>query len=157
MEATRSNELFVTHFRRSYAEYPDLPIWIVTEVISFGALSQMFSGMWNRDKKEVARRYGIQSGDLQSRMHHLVYVRNLCAHHSRLWDRVWAIKPSLPKGQHWQSPHLPARNRLFATLLILLHLMKRCPAISAFAGEWRDRVRSLMENPPSVRAGVGIY
>jgi abortive infection bacteriophage resistance protein len=37
-EADRSSELFVQHFRQTYAEFPDLPVWIVTEVMSFGTL-----------------------------------------------------------------------------------------------------------------------
>lgn len=38
-EANRSSEQFVTHFRGTYCEFPDLPVWIVTEVMSFGGLS----------------------------------------------------------------------------------------------------------------------
>ncbi|MCF7960599.1 MAG: Abi family protein [Pirellula sp.] len=38
-EANRSSELFVTHFQQAYVEFPDLPVWMVTEVMSFGGLS----------------------------------------------------------------------------------------------------------------------
>ena len=109
------------------------------EVMSFGALSKMYHGMLRPDQRIIARRYGVQSQDLVTILHHLVYVRNLCAHHSRLWDRTWAIKPSLPKGQAWQ-PHVPTNDRLFTTLLLLYSLMNRCPAVRAFATAWRDRV-----------------
>jgi len=44
-EADRSKEQFIEHFRSTYAEYPDLPIWIAMEILSFGALSKMFHGM----------------------------------------------------------------------------------------------------------------
>ncbi|MDZ7618082.1 MAG: hypothetical protein U1E05_13845, partial [Patescibacteria group bacterium] len=54
----------------------------------------------------------------------LVDIRNLCAHHARLWDRVWTIKPERPAGKDWQPPNLPSNSRLFATLLILRHMMK---------------------------------
>lgn len=40
--------------------------------------------MLKKAQKAVAIRYGLQSHILTSWMHHLVYVRNLCAHHSRL-------------------------------------------------------------------------
>lgn len=148
-EASRSSEQFVTHFKGKYSEFPDLPVWMVTEVMSFGGLSQMYSGMVKPDQKAVATRYGIQPQDLQSWMHHLVYVRNLCAHHSRLWDRIWAIKPRLPAGKAWLPPSLVSNERLFATLLILSHLVRRCPAVGGFAAEWRDRVVRHLASPPS--------
>ena len=148
-EAERSSELFVTHFRSNYDQFPNLPIWMAMEVMSFGALSKMYQGMHRLDQKPIAHRYGVQSIDLVAIFHHLVYVRNLCAHHSRLWDRVWAIKPSLPKGKAWQPPMLRSNDRLFATLLLLFHLMRRCSAVQDFAEKWRDRLIQHLKSPPS--------
>ena len=149
-EGERSSEQFIDHFRHNYSQFPDLPIWMAMEVMSFGALSKMYHGMLRADQRAVAWRYHIQPGDLAKIVHHLVYVRNLCAHHSRLWDRTWAISPALPKGRVWQSPHVPTNNRLFATLLILYPLMKSCPAIGPFAVEWRDRLKDHLTAPPEV-------
>jgi abortive infection bacteriophage resistance protein len=89
---------------------------MVTEVMSFGGLSKMFMGMSRRDQKVISNRYGLQPIILQSWMHHFVYVRNLCAHHSRVWDRVWAIKPTLPYGKDWAAPNLRSNRHLLATL-----------------------------------------
>lgn len=148
-EAKRSRELFVIHYEKTYSEFPDLPVWMATEVMSFGAISQMFSGMLRTDQKFVSARYGRQPRDLASWMHHLVYVRNLCAHHSRLWDRIWSIKPDLPAGKLWAPPLLPSNNRIFATLLILCSMLKRCPSMTVFASEWCLRVEGLLKHPPS--------
>lgn len=148
-EADRSSELFVAHFRNKYDRFPDLPIWMAMEVMSFGALSKMFQGMVRDDQRPVARRYGVQPRDLVAIFHHLVYVRNLCAHHSRLWDRIWAIKPSLPRGNAWQPPLLPSNDRLFASLLLLYHLMKCCPAVRGMMEHWRDRLKQHLSQPPA--------
>lgn len=147
-ETRRSREPFVTHFKTNYREFPDLPVWIATEVMSFGALSLMFSGMLRDDLRAVSARYRLQPTHLRSWMHHFVYVRNLCAHHSRLWDRVWAIKPDLPPGKAWSRPLLPGNERLFATLLMLYELLKRCPAVSPFDQEWRTRLHTHLSSPP---------
>ena len=149
-ETCRSSELFVTHFKATYAEFPDLPIWVVTELMSFGSLSQMFSGLLKIDKKAIALPYGLQPDVLGSWLHHMTYVRNLCAHHSRLWDRVWSIKPRLPYGHAWQPPFVPGNNRMLATLLILNYLMGRSPAVTGFAADWRRRVESLIDQSPTV-------
>lgn len=148
-EAERSRDLFVKHYRATYAGFPDMPIWIATEVMSFGALSQMFKGMLRPDQKAVATSYGRQPKDLVSWLHHMVYVRNLCAHHSRLWDRIWSIKPDIPPGKDWSPPLLNGNNRLFATLLILCCMLGKCPTMSVFTDDWRKRVEDLLAKPPT--------
>ncbi|MBN1553611.1 MAG: Abi family protein [Phycisphaerae bacterium] len=148
-EAKRSSEIFVSHFKITYREFPDLPVWVIMEIMSFGALSFMGAGMLKGDQKAIARKYGLQPCDWVSWLHHLTYVRNLCAHHSRLWDRIWSIKPQLPAAKVWKPPHLPGNHRLYVTLLILNYLMVRCPTITSYAAEWRTRVQALFANPPS--------
>jgi len=148
-ETERSQEQFVKHFKATYVEFPDLPLWMATEVMSFGCLSKMLAGMMKADRKIVAYRYNLQSDDFASWVHHLVYVRNLCAHHCRTWDRVWTIKPSLPAAKAWHAPLLPGNNKLFVTLLILSYLIKRCPTMDGFWSRWRQRVESHLASPPS--------
>lgn len=155
-EAERSSELFVEHFQKNYSQFPDLPIWMAMEVMSFGALSKMLQGMVRNDQRKVARRYSVQPQDLVAIFHHLVYIRNLCAHHSRLWDRVWAIKPSLPHGLAWQPPNVPSNDRLFATLLMLYHLMTCCPAAAQFVQHWRDRLKQHLSQPPHTRNPLAL-
>ena len=145
-ETKRSSDLFVKHYRSSYSEFPDLPIWVVTEVMSFGALSFMYSGMQTDDQKNISHRYGLQPKTLKSWIHHLVYTRNLCAHHSRIWDRKWSIKPNLPAGNIWAPPILPSNDRLFATLLVQSQLLSRCQAEKEFSHKWRLRVEDLLSN-----------
>jgi abortive infection bacteriophage resistance protein len=147
-EAERSSELFVEHFKKNYHEFPDLPIWVITELMSFGSISHMCNGLLKADAKVIAYRYGLQPMDWMSWMHHLTYVRNLCAHHSRLWDRIWSIKPLLPAAMMWKPPFLPNNNRLFVTLLILNFIMKRCPAVKTYSAHWRGRIEKLLQEPP---------
>lgn len=155
-EAQRSSELFVTHCARTYAEFPDLPVWMVTEVMSFGALSKMFHQMKKKDQAAVAGRYGLQAQTLVSWMHHLVYVRNLCAHHSRLWDRSWAIKPQLPAGKDWQAPRVRGNARLYSTLLLISQLMKCTVPVDGFRKAWSRRVESHLSNMPSVPQAMNV-
>lgn len=149
-EAERSSELFVDHFRNNYAEFPDLPCWIATEIMSFGALSKLYRGLKDKFQKPIASRYSMQKGDMESALHHLSYVRNVCAHHSRVWDREWAITPRVPHGKSWQPPLVPHRDRLFVTLLLTYRVLKRCSASQKFAVAWRNRVNELMKTPPNV-------
>ena len=155
-ETRRSTELYVSHFKATYTGFPNLPVWVVPELMSFGVLSRMFQGMLKVDRKAVAANYGVQPDVLESWLHHLSYVANLCAHHSRLWDRLWSIKPQPAYSRAWQSPLLPGNNRLFVTLLILNFLMGRCRAVAAFATSWRDRVEHLIDQPPAVPTAANL-
>jgi abortive infection bacteriophage resistance protein len=104
----------------------------------------MLEGLAKADQKRVSIRYGMQPLTLASCIHHLVYVRNLCAHHSRLWDRIWAIKPDLPAGKLWSPPLLPDNTQLFSSLLIQSTLLRRIPAEQDFTDDWRQRVQTLI-------------
>jgi abortive infection bacteriophage resistance protein len=44
-EEKRSAELFVDHYRGKYTSEPHLPIWMATELVSFGALSMMYANL----------------------------------------------------------------------------------------------------------------
>jgi abortive infection bacteriophage resistance protein len=149
-EAERSSETFVGHMRTHYSDYPNLPIWMLTEVMSFGALSQVYKGMHRQDQRAVAARYRMQASDLGGVLHHLAYVRNLCAHHARLWNRAWAIRPSLPRGRDWLPPRVPASDRLFASLLVQHHLMRQCSGVRRECTQWRDRLLAHLDAPPPV-------
>lgn len=143
-EAKRSRELFIDHYKVTYQEFPDLPIWVATEVMSFGALSRMLEALNKSDLKRIAARYRLQPLTLVSCVHHLVYARNLCAHHSRLWDRIWAIKADLPAGKLWGPPHLPDNTQLFSSLLLQSNLLRHMPAEQRFAQDWRQRIQNLI-------------
>ncbi len=147
-EVSRSKETFLVHFREKYREFPDVPVWIATEVMSLGSLSTMLNGMLKTDQRAIAGRYHLQARVLSKAMHHFTYIRNLCAHHSRIWDRVWAIKPELPAGSAWQPPHLPGNSRLFASLVLLRQILARIPAVEPFSIEWRNRVAARLASPP---------
>ncbi len=159
-ETDRSDELFIEHYKLNYIEFPELPIWVATEIMSFGALSKMYSGMLRQDQKDIAFRYHVQPDTLKSWIHHLVYTRNLCAHHARLWDRKWAISPDLPPGKDWQPPLLSNSSRLFASLLVQGKLLYHCPAETAFTHDWRKRIETLLDTHtpavPDAAARMGL-
>lgn len=117
-ETRRSNELFVSHFRKTYAEYPDLPIWMVSELCSFGTLSRMFSNLKNVEQGMVAHDYALQFVTMQSWLHTMTYVRNICAHHARLWDKALNIAPQIPDGKNWQKSAVPQKSIAFVALML---------------------------------------
>jgi len=68
------------------------------ELLTFGQLSTIYDRMANAaDQKAIARQFGTQVELLRSWLQTLSYVRNVCAHHSRLWNRELGNAPKAPK------------------------------------------------------------
>ena len=79
----RSKEDFIKHYRQNHGGA--LPIRVAAKVWDFGAMSKMFSMMKVPDQQKIARKYGIDDFKVfSSWLRSLNYLRNLCAHHSRL-------------------------------------------------------------------------
>jgi abortive infection bacteriophage resistance protein len=124
-EIKRSRERFIEHFKNKYQGYPNLPVWMATEVLSFGSLSILFKGLKNEDKREIARIYNLHPKTLANWLHFLTYVRNICAHHSRLWNKELAIKPKIDSiNELWLPPITTRNDRSYIILLIIKELLK---------------------------------
>lgn len=91
-------ELFIQHYHRKYnaPEFP--PIWMMIEALSFGTCSKMFDNIQLKEvRNEIASFLGQHTTVIESWIRSLAYTRNLCAHHSRLWNRWFVIPPLIPK------------------------------------------------------------
>lgn len=154
-ETQRSSDDFVQHFKSRYSEYPALPIWMCTEVMSLGALSLLYKGMQNSDKLAVAGNFGLHHKRLQDWLHVLTYVRNVCAHHSRLWNRELAIKPRAIAEPAWSPPLLPSHSRMFCVLLMLAVLLDGAGGSLVWRGQCTRLLRRLSASP-RWRAAMGL-
>ena len=105
-ELRRSKEEFIKeHFAR-YDKPTFPPAWKTLETVSFGTLSKLYGNFAEKaDKKAVAEDFGLPQHEfLNSWMESLTSLRNFCAHHSRIWNRRYALKPQMPKtlaGGDW--------------------------------------------------------
>jgi abortive infection bacteriophage resistance protein len=146
---------FVAHFQTNYAGYPALPIWMTTELISMGSLSFLYKGMLGADKRVVADAFKLHPKRLQDWLHVLTYVRNVCAHHSRLWNRELSIQPQAMPEPEWNAPLMPRLDRVFCILLMLRYLLDQ----SGNGLAWRDACNALLlpvTANPRWRKGMGM-
>lgn len=85
----RSKDRHILHYRESginRADYSKLPVWSAVEALSFGTLSKAIERGAGGDLADaVATSTGIAKAGFAYRVRALVYLRNRCAHHSRLW------------------------------------------------------------------------
>jgi abortive infection bacteriophage resistance protein len=92
----RSHEDFIKSYYNKYQLPEHPPSWMVIECISFGTISKIFSIIKDRAaRKQVGDVLGQFSEIIKSWMKALTYTRNLCAHHSRLWNRFFVNRPQV--------------------------------------------------------------
>ena len=138
---SRSREVFVAHFQSKYSSEPGLPLWMAAEVASFGTLFTFYRHLHFHEQKSLAARLGLPANVLQSWLLCLNYIRNLCAHHSRLWNRELAIRPLVPRHDpHWHQPSTPDNRRIYVVLLLLQWLLRQTAPHSG----WRNRLQGLL-------------
>ncbi len=146
-DVKRSHEPFVAHFKRKYGDtHTDLPEWVATEVMSFGGMLSLYRGSPPHVRKEVARHFGVAHQVLESWLRSLNAVRNMCAHHARFWNRVFGLKPKLPREPEWRDPVKVGQDRAFAQLTVLVYLLHRV----APGSHWANRLDALFRTYPDV-------
>lgn len=141
-EVSRADETFIKHLSATYVE--DLPpVWAACEVMSLGLLSRWYANLKPmHTRRLIAGIYQLDESVFTSWLHHLSVIRNICAHHSRLWDRPFnRVSPKAPlsKPAHIVN-EFTGQHRLYNTLVILLHFMD---TISPDSG-WRERLKTLL-------------
>ena len=141
----RSSETFVEHFEEKYGDkHVLLPIWMAAEIVTFGMTLTMFRGVDNKIKQKIAFNYGIPDVVLLSWLVALNTVRNVCAHHGRLRDRILDYTPKIPRGNkypQWHDPVEIPKERVFSILTILKYLMNTIAPQS----KWDKRLITLMD------------
>lgn len=154
-EVNRSKDEFILHYQKEYLDFPILPIWMLTEIMSLGNLSVLYSGMKNSDKACISKKFNVHYKTLFHWLHTLTYIRNICAHHSRLWNREFGIRPEKLKDKEWLPPITPRSDRIFYILLILRFLLK----VTDNGNDWMEKINLLISpftQKRAYRAAMGI-
>lgn len=141
-EVQRADEVFIRHLQTNYSESLP-PIWAVAEIMSLGSLSRWYGSLKpKRTRRSIASIYGIDEAVLESWLQHLSLVRNICAHHSRLWNREFAITPKLPRQKSKQitTQFVVNSRKLHNTLVILVYLLD----VIAPGHLYRERLKDLI-------------
>lgn len=147
----RSRESYARFYPLNYDAPELMPGWAMTEELTLGDLSHLYEGLaQDVDRKAIARRLDLVAPLLESWLHTLTTVRNICAHHARLWNRELGIRPVLPKKTAFSWPeHLKrpgTHNRVFPVLCILNHLMRQVSPNTS----WDNRLHDLLADFPEV-------
>ena len=143
-EAGKSREDFVRHYFDRYSSETDLPLWMACELMTFGTMYTLYRGLKTRMKKDIARECGVHAPVLSSWLRSLNQVRNICAHHARLWNREFGAKPLIPEQKanpEWHAPISIDSAKTFGILTVLHFLLRHVASQSL----WRARLVALLD------------
>jgi abortive infection bacteriophage resistance protein len=128
----------IDHYYSKYTspEYP--PSWMIMEVIGMGDISKIISKLHNHDLKPLAQFFDHSTRVIKSWVRSLTVTRNICAHHGRFWDRIYAISPEKTK----EIENVAHRSSLAEQILITNYLVSKvCPEMDFY-----EQVRQLISD-----------
>lgn len=147
-----SKDKFAEHFRTKYPG-DDMPVWIAVELLDFGPLSHLIEGMKYKDRQEIGLNYGgIDANQLTSWVRSLAFTRNVCAHHSRLWNKPLVSQPSISTQKSHASLHhvlsAPGGNsRLYAVACIAQHMLSYANPRTSWRERFLNHIASFPHSP----------
>lgn len=141
------------HYEENY-DYPFLPpIWRMKEFLTFGKIPFFYKALSNPIRKEVALDFGVDDIEIfSSWMSCLVDLRNICAHHDRLFNRSMQKQPTRYKKVDVPKAITP-KKKLKAPLECLDFMMeKRGTPVSSVAS-----ARKVISKYPMVHMSEAGY
>ena len=147
----RSKEVFIKHYKNKYNEPKHPPSWIISEIVSLGTLSNVYRNLKMCDsKKDVSKQFGLNHPKtLESWLQSITYVRNIIAHHSRLWNRTLTIIPVFPKNKLVNDFIInPSSNKsqLYYILCTITYLLNELNPTSSM----KMRLKNLIKKYPDL-------
>lgn len=138
-EKRKNSELFIKHYFERY-DKPELPCcWMIAEVLPLGTWSKVYSHLRDRaNRKAIAKEFDLSAKTLESWLHSITFLRNLCAHHSRVFNRSFTVRPK-PNTKIPLSSNLNNRFGYFACILFYM-LNKIAPE-----QHWHLKLKELIE------------
>lgn len=141
---SKKQENFIRHYFDKYS-HPKLPaVWMLGEILPLGTWSMIFANLINRDhQKVICKHFNINHLVMGSWLHSLTYLRNLCAHHSKLWNRSFTLKPLIANNYHEQLKNNSRFSAQAAILKIFLDIISP-------HSRWGERLYELSKEHPNI-------
>lgn len=161
-EFLRSGEVFIKEYKHKYGvwengkcksltQQPDA--WVIFEVATFGTLSKIYKNLNHQipEKAKIANEFGLNlHNELSSWLEAISYLRNIVAHHSRVWSRNMLKRPMdirNPKRIWLQNPlSEAAKKKPYLMITAMLYL---CKAIDT-GDSYKKKILALIKENPQI-------
>lgn len=170
--AARSNES-IQHYLNEYGGR--FPFWVLAEVLDFADVSRLYDGLLVADQRRIAESFGIVAGlsrlsanqqrkikqqSLLARwLEQLTLLRNMCAHHNRLWNKAFSPAPTTALRTQESFALLPEgqSERAFGALVVMTHLLRTTSPSTSWPAKVSELIiNAFLPNPLVSRSAMGI-
>lgn len=148
-----SQEIFIKDHKRKHPN-TNAEAWKIMEIASMGTLSKFYKNINHQlpEKSLIAKEMGLNlHSELSSWLEAIVYVRNIIAHHSRLWSRNMVKRPidsiNNPIGIWFDNNLLPVQRK--KPFLIISSMVYMCNKVTP-NHQIKDKILTLIDNNPEV-------
>lgn len=152
-EFNRSQEIFIKDHRNRYPGQ-DADAWKTLEVASMGTLSKLYKNLKHQlpEKANISKEMGLNlHSELSSWLEAITYVRNIIAHHSRVWSRSMVKRPidqlNNPIGQWFTNTLTPVQTK--KPFLIISCMVYLCNQVTP-NHQIKAKILELFRDNPSV-------
>lgn len=134
-------------FLNAQDKYTKLPIWIVVDLWDFGLLKNFYLNLKDDYQKKIAEIYGIDKYVLGNGLGGIKDIRNICAHHERLWNANLANRIGQKEFNkigdkvgypHEESIYEKSNRNIYPILAIMQMLLKKIDANE----EWGQKIKN---------------
>jgi abortive infection bacteriophage resistance protein len=152
-EFKRSQEIFIKDHRSKHPNQ-NADAWKTLEVASMGTLSKLYKNLKHQlpEKAAIAKEMGLNlHSELSSWLEAIAYVRNIIAHHSRLWSRNMVKKPTNqlrnPIGHWFSNPLLQVQTK--KPFLIISAMLYLCNMVTP-SHQIKTKILDLFNSNPKI-------
>ncbi len=150
-ELSRSKEPYIEKYRRDSSSnggdwHYDVPVWAAVEALSLGTLSKAisFRNDGNAVYERTAEILGTGKRFLTSQLRSFTFVRNKCAHSSRLWNCYVLDQPAVPDGVRRRAEKMAKtsydNNSVLSVIVALDNFLYRAEIREGLLDEFLDTV-----------------
>jgi abortive infection bacteriophage resistance protein len=153
-ELQQTKEEFITqHYLKYHTDTRRPPAWKTLNITSFGTISKLYGNLADRihSKDLIAKELGtVNKSFLPSWLQSISQIRNICAHHGRIWNKNIPSKPKLlPKPPFkWIAnvPPVEEQNKLYIHICCMKYLFDVVDNNSQIS----DRLQQLFKKYPNI-------
>ncbi|MFD2719896.1 Abi family protein [Hymenobacter monticola] len=151
---------FLRAFKNNYPGEPLPPSQMALETLSLGELARLYKALTTDPiKLQIASDFRVAASSLETWFVWLTNVRNVCAHHSRLWNRnMSALRPHMPSRKAYKfAVPMPddANTNMYGVVALMHRLLKSFNPNNTFARQVEALIQlhgvdaTLMGFPPA--------
>lgn len=136
---------FVAHFLAKYQQQIP-PIWMLVETLDLGGTTSLYSVLSRPLQNSIGRKFGVSQGSvLEDWLQNLREVRNITAHHGRLWNARLNWRLSATASVFPQLAGAPAQPKIYLSAALLLCLLES----AGIAGNFKAQFVTLISQFPT--------